>query len=568
MADKNKNKNRNADNIQNKKKIQDSLPESDLGARLDELAEAMGQSEQSGIAGFFARLGEDIRGLFASAAQGASTTRFRRGGAAILLTVLFVVFVVLANLVAVVLTDRYAFLSPDLTANRIYTLSDVTLDLLDGLDEHVEIDIIATEAMCKNPDISIDPYGHIPLAAELIDRYAQHSSNIRIFYIDITQNPGFLDLVPEYRDSIYDYSIIVRSEKRTRVTSFFEMLPSLTASAQTDSVSVDLASSLTETTISSLIKTVTLDTVPVAAYLDSLGGGDSVGNLLDSLVLNGYEILTSSDFAFGYEPIPDEVQMVIIGSPEYDLTLNELSQLADFLDNDGKYGKSLLVFTSPYMPALPNLTSLLGEWGLELQRSTVYEGSSALVLPLQSADRFYATYMDSEYIDDAVYAEKTVVSGALNIGIAQQTLGNIVINGILSSSSSGFVSEPGTVFNAADYTAADGAPRYIMAQATLYSDTAEGTRRSDVILAPSSLCDGSFFGASYVYSNFPLLMNICNDRCGIVSESLDIAPKTLTSTDFSVSAASIVTVTVIFGYAVPLVIAAAGFVVYVRRRRL
>lgn len=552
----------------NNKKMQNNLPEADLGARLDELAEAKGQNEQSGIAGFASRLGDDIRNLFSSMAEGITTTRFKRGGAAILLTVLFVVFVVLANLVAVVLTDRYAFLSPDLTANRIYTLSDVTLNLLDNLDEHVEIDIIATEAMCEHPDISIDPYGHISLASELINRYAQHSSNIKIFYIDITQNPGFLDLVPEYRDSIYDYSIIVRSEKRTRVTSFFEMLPSLTASAQTDSVSVDLAGSLTETTISSLIKTVTLDTVPTVAYLDSLGGGDSVGNLLDSLSLNGYEILTSNDFAFGYEPIPEQVQTVIIGSPEYDLTLNELNQLADFLNNNGNYGKSLLVFTSPYMPELPNLTALLGEWGMELQRATVYEGDSSLVLPMQTADRFYATYMDSEYINDEIYSEKTVVSGALNIDIAQQTLGNMVVNGILCSSTNGFVSDFGTVFDPADYTAADGAPRYIMAQSTIYSDTADGTRRSDVILAPSSLCDGSFFGARYVYSNFPLLMNICNSRCGIVSENLDIDSKTLTATDFSVNASSIVTVTVIFGYAAPLLVAAAGFVVYIRRRRL
>lgn len=558
--------------MSDKKKTPNNLPEADLGARLDELAdakrEAAEQGQQSSFGRFMTRLGNDIRGLFSAAAEGVTTTRFKRGGAAMLLTVLFIAFVVLANLVAIVLTDRYAFLSPDLTANRIYTLSDVTLELLDTLDEHVEIDIIATESMCKSPDVSVDPYGHIPIAAELIERYAQHSSNIKIFYIDIAQNPGFLDLVPEYRDSIYDYSIIVRSEKRTRVTSFYEMLPSLTASAQTDSVSVDLASSLTETTISSLVKTVTLDTVPVVAYLDSLGGGDHIGNLLDALSLNGYEILTSSDFAFGYEPIPKEVQMVIIGSPEYDLTLNELDQLADFLDNNGNYGKSLFVFTSPYMPELPNLTSLLGEWGMELQRATVYEGDTSLVLPLQSADRFYATYMDSTYINESISAEKTVVSGALNIGIPQQTLGNIVVNGILCSSTSGFVSDFSTVFDPADYTAADGALRYIMAQSTLYSDTADGTRHSDVILAPSSLCDSNFFSASYVYSNFPLLMNICNSRCGIASESLDIAAKALASTDFSVSAASIVTITVIFGYAAPLIVAAAGFVVYIRRRRL
>lgn len=507
--------------------------------------------------------------LGSSVKRGISTPRFKRGGASALLTALFIIFVVLANLVAVNLTDRYAFLSPDMTSNQIYTLSDVTLELLNQLDEHVEIDIIASESICKEPDVTVDPYGHIPLASELIERYAQHNSNVRVYYIDITENPGFLDLVPEYRDSLYTYSIVVRSEKRVGVTSFYEMLPSLSSTASTDSTSVDIASSMTETYISSLIKTVTIDTIPVAAYLDCLGGGDYVGNLLDALALNGYSVLSSENFAFGYEPVPDEVQLVIIGAPEYDLTLSQLDQLSDFLYNDGNYGKTLLVLTTAYMQEMPNLTTLLSEWGMELQRATVYEGDSSLVLPMQNADLFYATYMDSQYIDDDISTSETVVDGALNIGISNQVIGNIVINGILCSSSSGYVCPIGTVYDAADYAASDGALRYIMAQATLYSESEEnGSLRSDVIVGPASLCNPNYFGASLVYSNFPLMMNICNERCGMTSESLNIASKTLTSTDFSVDTDSLVTITVIFSYIVPIAIAVVGVVVCMRRRRL
>lgn len=552
---------------ENKKNFEelDELKNGSLSSRLDELAEAKKSKTEKekkvDIAGFFRSLGEDI-------SYAVSTTRFRRGGAAAALTALFLVFVVLANLVAVKLTDRFAFLSPDLTANQIYTLSDVTLELLEGLDEHVEIDIIATEAMCKYSNLSVDPYGHIPLAAELIERYAQCSDNIRIFYIDITQNPGFLDLVPEYRESISDYSIIVRSEKRTRVTSFYEVLPSLSSSAYTDSASVDTASSLTEMYISSLIKTVTLDVVPAVAYLDCLGGGDYIDNLLDALSLNGYDIYTSSDFAFGYEDIPEAVQMVIIGAPDYDITLAQLDQLAEFLDNGGKYGKTLLVFSTPYMREMPNLSTLLNEWGMNLQRSTVYEGTPSQVLPMQNADIFYATYMDSEYITDSISEHETVINGALNIEIPYQVIGNIVVNGVLSTSSVGYLSDVSKVFDEAEYTAADGAVRCIMADSTLFGDGSEGSIRSDVILAPISLLNSNFFGSSLVYNNFALAMNVCNQRCGITDEGLDIASKSLTATDFSVDASAITLLTVIFSYAVPLTVAVIGAVVCVRRKRL
>lgn len=541
--------------------------QSTLDARLDELTEAKKASRRQDTAA--AAAGRWLGSAFSAAKGLISSPRFRKGGASVMLTVLFVAFVVLSNLVAVKLTERYAFLSPDMTQNKIYTLSDVSLDLLDQLDEHVEIDIIAPESLCKNPDITTDPYGHIPLACELIERYAQHSENVKVFYIDLTQNPGYLDLVPEHRDSIFTYSIVVRSEKRSGLTSFYEMLPSLSSTAYTDSSSVDIAASLTETYISSLIKTVSLDTVPVVAYLDTLGGGEYTTNLLDALALNGYSILTSEHFAFGYEDIPDEVQMAVIGAPEYDLTLTQLESLADFLYNDGNYGKSLLVLTTPYMQQMPNLSSLLSEWGMNLQRATVYEGDSSLVLPLQTADNFKATYMNSEYIDDAISVNDTVVSGALSIDIPYQTLGNVVINGILCTSSSGFVSDVSEVFDASNYTAADGAVRCIMAQATLYGDSGTGTTlRSDIIVAPVSLCADNYFGANLVYSNFPLMMGLCNDRCGLAGQNLDIASKTLTAVDFSVDSGSLVIINVIFSYIVPLLVAAVGVIVCVRRRRL
>ncbi len=548
-----------------KRRMTEQLTELEQGAassRLDELAGAKEPSPAArALSGWFSAARDALSRII-------NTPKFKKGGASVLLTVLFVAFVVLLNLVAVKLSERYAFLTPDLTQNQIYTLSDVSLELLEGLDEHVEIDIIAPESICKSPDVTVDPYGHIPLACELIERYAQHSENVKVFYIDLTQNPGYLDLVPEYRDSIFTYSIVVRSEKRVGLTSFYEMLPSLSSTAYTDDSSIDIAASLTETYISSLIKTVSLDTVPVAAYLDCLGGGDYTTNLLDALALNGYSILSSEHFAFGFEPIPEEVNMVIIGAPEYDLTLTQLDSLADFLYNGGRYGKTLLVLTTPYMQEMPNLSTLLSEWGMNLQRATVYEGDSSLVLPLQTADSFNATYLTSEYIDDDIAANETVISGALNLELPYQTLGNVVINGILSTSSTGYVTPLGEVFDPADYTPADGAVRYVMAQATLYGEQNGATLRSDIIAAPVSICADNYFGANLVYSNFPLIMGMCNTRCGISEQNLNIASKTLTAVDFSVDSGTLVVTTVVFSYVVPLLVAAVGVIICVRRRRL
>ena len=511
---------------------------------------------------FFSELWSDLVSII-------RTRRFKRGAASILLAVLFCLFIVLTNLVTLRLSERYAFLSPDLTKNKIYTLSDTTIELIESLDMRVEIDIIASEAACMNTSVDVDPYGHIPLATELIKRYEQYNDNLRVEFIDLSVYPGFLDLVDEYRDSIYDYSVVIRSPLRTRVTSFYEMLPSLTSTASTDSVSTDIASSLTETVISSLIKTVTITTVPSVAYLDVLGGGEHIDYLLSELSLNGYDIYNSYNFSFGYDPIPEAVQTVIIAAPQYDLTQSQLVQLIDFLENDGNYGKSLICFTSSIMPDMPNLATLLEEWGITITRNYVYEGDSSQRIPTLTADVFYSTLRESEYVTDTISKKLMPVAGALALDIPHQTVGgNIVVNPVLSTTTNGYVAPIGADFSSDSADPADADVRYIMAESTFYKTTDDGTQlRSDVVVAPISLCNSDYIGASN-YSNHAFLLRLCNLRCGIVDETLNIESKILTSVDFSVTNNAVIAVTIILGYALPLAVLVFGMIVYFRRKRL
>lgn len=556
----------------------------DLGARIEALSKASGHKEKRSVRlreqdasspadvppqSFGGRVRYNISQAFQDLRHFTKTQRFRRGGSAAVLTVLFIVFVVLMNLIAMSLTSKYAFLSPDLTKNQIYTLSDVTKDLLANLNERVEIDILASEVNCMNTSVDFDPYSQVPMATGLIKRYEQMSEYIKVEFIDLTQYPGYLDLVPDYRDVLYEYCIVVRSQRRTRATSFYEMLPSLSGTTMTDSASIDIESSLTEMYISSLIKTVTIDTVPTAIYLDSLGGGEYIDYLTDALELNGYDLNTGYDFTFGYDPIPEDAQMVIISAPAYDLTQSQLSALSDFLENGGKLGKTLLVLSSNLSPDLPNLKTLLEEWGLGYTRDTVYEGDPSRVLPTMTSDIFKAQCMQSEYIDENISSRDIPVADALEIKIPRRTYDNgIVINPILTSSAQSYAIPSGERFDASAQSPAEAAERVIMASATMYRDSSGGGQlRSDIIITPCSMCSAEYFGSS-VYGNFNLMMNVCNLRCGIVYENLNIESKSLTPADFAVDSDILRVLTVIFGYIIPLAIAVGGAVVYFRRRRL
>lgn len=524
-------------------------------------AEQKGEDQPEG---FFGRIGSFISETWLDLKSGVKTKRFRRGGTAVVVTALFICLIILLNVAAVALTDRYTAFSADLTKNSIYTLSDTTTDMLRGLDRRVEIDILASEQACEHSSVDVDPYGHIPMAAELIKRYEQYTDNLRVEFIDLNTYPAFLDLIPEYRDSVGDYYIVVRSELRTRVTSFYEMLPSLTGSIGTDSTSIDLASSITEATLSSLIKTVTMDVTPTVAYTDALGGGDSAYYLLNSLENNGFNIIYSEHFAFGYEAIPEDTQMVVVAAPLYDINAAQLTQLSDFLYNGGNYGKTLLLLASPLMPEVPNLRALAEEWGITITRNAVYEGDSAHVNPGDPEDIFSVHYnTDADYIDDNVSTESTVVSGALELLVPRESFGNIAVNVLLATSANGYIGTPdgGVDKSQPGY-------RYIAAQASRYSETLEGeTLRSDLIVMPVSICEDAYFNSA-AYSNFTLMMNICNERCGITEQTLNIPAVSLTAVDFSVDSSTVTILSVLFGYIIPLGAALTGLIVYLRRRRL
>ena len=221
-----------------------------------------------------------------------TSSRFRHGSMATVMTVVFFVFVVLLNVIIMKLADRYAFLTIDLTEDQRYTLTDATMELLENVNETVEIDILATEEQCSNEAselVSTDYYGQIPVAHEIIKRYAQSNKNITINYVDLSKTPAYILQFPEYSNVLDYYSIVVKSTRRTRVTSFYEMLPSLSSSyVNYDSTAADssVAQSYTETYMTSLIKTVTMDKTPIVAFVDGLNVDGNSADFVSAMQLS------------------------------------------------------------------------------------------------------------------------------------------------------------------------------------------------------------------------------------------------------------------------------------------
>ena len=71
--------------------------------------------------------------------------KFKRGGMATALSVVFIAIVVALNLLVSALTDRFPSLDIDLTAQKVNSLSDQALEIAKNVDREVTIYLIGTQ---------------------------------------------------------------------------------------------------------------------------------------------------------------------------------------------------------------------------------------------------------------------------------------------------------------------------------------------------------------------------------------------------------------------------------------
>ena len=70
--------------------------------------------------------------------------RLRHGTMATVLSVCFVAAVVLVNVIVSILVDRYP-ISVDLTSNKVFELSQESIDYVENIDKDIDVYILATK---------------------------------------------------------------------------------------------------------------------------------------------------------------------------------------------------------------------------------------------------------------------------------------------------------------------------------------------------------------------------------------------------------------------------------------
>ncbi len=223
----------------------------------------------------------------------------------------------------------------DMTQEKIFTLSDQTVKVLQGLQSDIEVDIFHSRGSNFSES-----------AKNLLDQYRYHSKKITIASLETNQNPA---LAREYKLTQPD-AIVIRGNDRREVVTRVE-----------------------EQAITNAILNLTRSEKKHVYFVTGHGERSTQGQenpdisgAREELEKEAYQVSTIS--LISVDKIPDDCNLLIIAGPQTPYMDHEIEVIREYLN---RYGAVMFLF-EPWRNT-PRLFSLLQEKGLVVDDNIVID---------------------------------------------------------------------------------------------------------------------------------------------------------------------------------------------------
>ena len=240
------------------------------------------------------------------------SNKFKRGGMATLMTVVFVAIVIVLNVVVSALAERFPSMDIDMTAQGLNTLSDQAIEIAQSIDEDTTIYLIGSEDAYENNQI-YSSYGlEYSQVASLARRLAEANSHIKVEFVDPDTNPTFIS---EYADEdLSTGKVMVQTERRHRVltvTDLFTIEQDQTTGGYNTYSMVDSA-------LAGALELVNMEDVPVFTIATGHGEmltSDNMASFISMLEDQNFEV---QEIDLLTESIPEGTQVLMLPTPTTD----------------------------------------------------------------------------------------------------------------------------------------------------------------------------------------------------------------------------------------------------------
>lgn len=477
-------------------------------------------------------------------------------------SIIFVVVVaILLNVfLEVFVGDKLTF---DWTSNKVMTLGENSVALLESLDKEVEVYALTTREALESSQTDWLP--------TLLDEYVNKSGGkVKLEYVNPTVDPTIITkLDPERLAGVQPGQIVVRntSTQRVRALNPREFI-NTRMDQQTGQTSLTGYSA--EESISGAIKAMSAEFLPIVYLTTGHGEADAQQNYsiyLQLLKNNGFEVENYNGLLG--EAIPEDAEALVMLSPTSDITTDEVQIYNDFLMKGGS-----LVALVPFSGTnYPNLNTLLKDFDIKLGDDRVIEGDVNYQFQ-QQPEAYFAhnpssTILPSELIQNA--EPRTLVLNGRNITNAQNAKEWIKTEPILLTSPEGALQIAGDAEDLSE-TSEQVVAMYSENNGSVDGSVVkEGAKvlvlGSDLIISDSILnaFGQSTYNLAIAYQSVAAMV----DMEASMDDKLMIRPKPPVSYNVNPSNPSILMVAAaITTFVIPLLLVIMAIVVYQKRKNL
>ena len=449
------------------------------------------------------------------------------------------------------LSKEHPALTADLTADKVFELSQGTIDMLMFLQKPVTIQVIARE----DTFVNVSVYNN--QANAIFHQFARYSPNITLSYVDYVKNPTFTASYPNL--TIKHGDVLVSSGDNHLVVATEELFNY----RQTPAGVVEIESSKAEEAIARAIIEVTSDE---KIKIATITGHEEymMESFNELLASNGYELVSRN---LMLDTISDDIAMMVIVTPKTDFDQQELEKLDDFLHNDGQYGRTIVYFADGEQPSLPNLEAFLREWGVTINSGAVFETNENRVYNYQP---FYAQVdlVDEYYQAMLSSAGKPIlmpISRPLGVAFESRDENSTTILLQFGETAGVRPADAKTDFTSEQATMWGPIPAMVLASYKAASTNATINTSHLLVSASTAMVDSAVIDNQSL-NNSEYLLKVIQDLTSNNALVL-IPPKSFAGISLSISNATASLVGTLFMVGIPLVIIALGLAIWIRRRR-
>lgn len=467
------------------------------------------------------------------------------GTNAAIITAAVIVIAIVLNLLVGLLD-----LKLDLTPNKLFSLSEATVNILNELDQDVEIIGLFDDAAIS----SNDEYKQVTDLLSLYEKYP----HITVRYVDPDRNPSIIkQLDPDDTMDLGSNDFLVRStvngtekKKKLEYYDLFEM--------EYDQYSINpyITGSNAEQGFSGAIKYVTSEYTPVVYFTEGHDEYD-VDSYYRTLkeYLEKNNILVKKINLLTVEQMPEDAELVVIASPKKDFQYAERDVLERYFNTGGK-----AIFMFDYLendPSFDELNKLLNKYNLDINYDKVKETDDSRHL----AQDPYTLVVDVKSNDIVSRAFNTFLTNCRSIGILKNEKEYITTTSLISTSSTAV----GEMINKS--RGDDLAGPLELAVAVEYKG---GEKPSKIIVMGNStfVTDSAYqvYGDFY-FSNINFFLSSVNWMIEI-KDDIIVPTKSYDVNRFNITGRQATVMSWVLVVVFPLLILGTGLMVYLRRRHL